>query len=649
MIEAVDWAGAWGLRLLAGIFNAFPLRAALAVGRFGGRIAFYFFSRRRNEAYADLKAALDLSLSEKERWNILHRLFEHFGQMFVEVLRSSVFDEAEVNRYVQVHHWERCEPAPERKRGLIFLTAHLGNWELMQLVSGNLGQPIHVLAQKQKHPRMDQYLNQLRQSRGKTVSISQGMGIRGLLKVLQNKGVIGLLGDRSAGKHEGLILPFLGRKATIPVGAFEMARRTGSLLVPCFFIRRKGHFYDFHTEEPIDCGSPEDQDLTVPVTRYVRLLEDVIRKYPEQWLWFGKRWKYTWTKRLLILSDGKPGHEKQSEAIASHFRSVQMQYDRPGMEYLVETIQVRFRSPWHKKLFSLVSLVYIPFAQGRLRFLKTFLEPSSYEKIAMASADFVISAGSGLVPVNLCLVRDFGAKSVVLMKPSFPFNWFRYDLAVIPAHDQGVVPRHSLRPLLAPNTMDAAKLGQDAEKLKSTLRDPSRIKISVFLGGDTRNFTMAISSLEYLFAELQRVSKKNGDYLITTSRRTPDTVVDYFRDRVLQDPSCQMFVAAKEDARSEVVGGMMALAEILVVTEDSISMISEAISTGKKVIVLTFRTTSLPKKHQRFQQLLKDRSVVTVSEPEHLEEAIKQLCGSVDSHFVESEIEMLRKRLQEML
>jgi len=122
---------------------------------------------------------------------------------------------------------------------------------------------------------------------------------------------------------------------------------------------------------------------------------------------------------------------------------------------------------------------------------------------------------------------------------------------------------------------------------------------------------------------MERVGERvNGDYLVTTSRRTPEDVNHFLRERLKQPSHCQLCVIASEDRRPEVVPGMMALADFLIVTEDSLSMISEALSSGKRVVVVKVHRNSLPRKHYRFQEILRTEWGVPVVEIEKLSEVL---------------------------
>ncbi|MBN1688199.1 MAG: mitochondrial fission ELM1 family protein [Candidatus Omnitrophica bacterium] len=649
MVKILDLAGYFVLRGLVGFFNLLPHRIAIGIGSILGRCAYYMSGRRR-VAYADLKSALGNSLSEAERWRVVKKHYAHLGKMLVEILRFPSFDQKILDRVVRIHHRERFEEAIQQGKGVVLLTAHFGNWELLQIVSGILGKPMHVLAREQKHSKLNDFLNDLREIHG-SVSVKRGIAVRDFLRALRKQDLVGILGDQDAGRDGGIIIPFFGRKTTIPTGAFELANRTGAPVLPCFIVRGSGAYHDIFVEPPIETRAHEKSKEFVKcqTEKYVKILENYIGRYPDQWLWEAKRWKYTWTKRLLILSDGKAGHVKQSKALAKAFRDLQDQYDRPGMEYPTRVIDVIFKSGVHRILFPFVCLLILPWAQGRIRWLSFFFKKETSQALVEASADFVISAGASLAPLNLCLAKDSKAKSIVIMKPSFPFQFFRYDLAVIPAHDRGKVPTRIFRRLLALGESEPQKIQEASKKIADEIPLPEKIKISVFLGGPTRHFRMELSKIEVLFSALDRLSKKVGDYLVTTSRRTPDFIARYLKDKIARDRSCQMLVVAKEDPRPEVVLGMMDLADILIVSEDSISMISEAVQTGKKVIVLNLDTKSLPDKHRRFQKALLERSAVVSAAPEELEEKILQVIKLPPSLLLEEEKVALQKILREIL
>ena len=530
------------------------------------------------------------------------------------------------------------------------ITGHFGNWELLQVVSGLKGSPIHVLARDQKYPRLNRLLNRLRESHG-SVAISRGAGVRSLIRALREKKLIGVLGDQSAGKTEGVILPFFGRKTSVPTGAFELAQRTGAAILPSFMVRTQGVKHEIYVEEPLkeDPTLEPEARVASQVQQYLTLLEDFIRKFPNQWLWENKRWKYSWNRKIVILSDGKAGHFKQSEAVAELLAGFKEFHGRPGLEFETESLRVEYRSAWHRKLFFIVAPFMRSWIQGRLHWLRPFFTVETQRAVEKANADFIIAAGSGLAPLQLCLAQETGAKKLVIMKPPFPYNLFSYDLAIVPAHDGGRVPRNTFRCVIMPSAYKTHDRGEEVSQLKARLGENVNVKIAVFLGGATHGFDLTISDMEKLCSTLKRVAPRCGEYAVTTSRRTSAPVERFLKSAFKQHPACRLLVIANEENPPYAIGGMMGTANLLIVTEDSLAMISEAVGSGKRVIVLSLSAGELPDKHYRFHRILNQRGLVTVSSLEDLEKNIAALLQQPAFPVVQREKNALIQRLGELL
>ena len=636
------------LRTLIKGLTCLPFSLAAGLGRFAGKTAFYFLKRRRASAYADLKAVFGDRFSERERWRLIRDHFAHLGQVGMEMLYFPKLKLEDLKPRLKIHHKERHDRVIAAQRPLVLLTAHFGNWEILQVIGTLEGRPIHVLQRPQKQKLIDRILSDLRESRG-SFAISRGMGVRGLIRALRSNQSIGLLGDQDAGKHEGLIMKLFNRKTTVPTGPFELAARTDAVLLPVFIVSKPGGQHEIFVEEPIEHIQPNEDGYRDAMRKYLDLLESYVTKYPEQWLWGAKRWKYSWTKRIAILSDGKLGHVKQSEAVAERFKKVESQYERLGMEYPTQTVRVDYKSVWHRRAFSAAAPFFIPWAQGRMAWLSLFLKPETVRELRGLSADFFISGGSSLTPLNLCLARECRAKSIVLMKPHWPFNYYRYDLALIPAHDRGPMPRETFRTLLVPSLSDDEALGRAGKKLGQSLPNASRIKLGVFIGGPTRDYRFSLESIETVMKAVENVSQQGLDYLVTTSRRTPEGIVRFLKERLSGLNGCQQLIIASEDSRSEVVPGMMQLADTLIITEDSISMISEAVASQKRVIVLGLATETLPHKHRRFLSLLCEKSAIVMASADNLEPMLRRADMVLPASLAREQDDALVRKLETIL
>ncbi len=414
------------------------------MGRFLGETFYHFSGKRVGVAYADIKAVFGSRFPEKDLFKLIRRQYGYLGELFAELMCFPRMTKESMGQVIKIHHEERYLKTLAENKGVIVITGHFGNWELLQFVSNvYYDRPVHLIAAAQKHNRINDFLNSLRGCQGSVViTRSKGMGLLKVFKALKQKKVAGVLCDQDAGKTGGLILPFLGRKTTIQTGPFELALKTGAPLFPCFLVRTNGSEHELFMEDPIWCRATEDPESEIKkgALKFVELLESMIQRFPDQWLWGVKRWKYSWTKRLLVLSNGNPDQTKPAEEIVNRFQEIQTQYGRPGMEYPAKTIQVLFKSVFHRKLFSLFAVLFIPFAQGRLRWLGFFFTPETQKALVESSTDFILSTAPDLAPLSLCLAKDSRAKSIVITKPLFPFNLFRYDLAVSRAAD--ILPAH---------------------------------------------------------------------------------------------------------------------------------------------------------------------------------------------------------------
>ena len=645
MEDLLDRVACFAARLLIFLFEHIPFAVGLRIGDFLGHCVFYV-SKKRRVAYINLKATLGSQLTPGERRKAIRGHFGFMGQNVVEVMSFKQMKCKHHDLNVKIHGLERYEALLRSGHGGVLITAHFGNWELLQVWSGLRGTPIHVLTREQKYPRLNGLINELRESHG-SVSVSRGAGIRGLIRALREKKMIGVLGDQSAGKTDGIILPFFGRRTSVPTGAFQLAHRTDALVMPFFIVRTGGPEHEVYSEEVLkdDPSLAPEARVEFQARQYLKVLEDFIRRFPNQWLWENKRWKYCWDRKIVILSDGKAGHFKQSGAVAEMLASFKEFHGRPGLKFETEEIRVEYRSAFHEAVLFFLAFLMKPWIQGKLHWLVPFFTPETQKAIEQANADFIIAAGSGLAPLQSLLVQETGAKSIVIMNPPFPYCMTDYDLAIVPAHDGGRVPKRTFRSVIMPSGYKTLDRGEDVKHLQSKLGQGVRPALAVFLGGATRDYDLTVSDAEKLCSALKRASLRAGDYMLTTSRRTSAHVERFLKSTLARDPACRFLVIANEDNPSYAAGGMLELADLLIVTEDSLAMISEAVGTGKRVIVLSLGEGELPEKHYRFHQILVQRGLVTLSGLADLEKNITELLKKPATPVLQREKDALIERL----
>ena len=650
MNQFKDTAACWIARALIFVFGILPLELSLKIGSVIGRIVFYL-SSKRHVAYINLKNALGDQLTPEARWKVIRDHYSHIGQNVAEILSFKKLTREYVEKHIKFNGFERFQDLAKSGSGGVLLTAHLGNWELLHTVAGILGAPMHLLAAPQKFPKLDALLNQFRETHG-AVAVTRGsLGIRALIRALHDGKLIGVVCDQSAGKTEGILLPFFGRVTSVPSGPFELAVRTGVPMITCLMMRRKDIEHEVFIGKTLrdDPEKTHEDRVRSLAEQYLNEVESFITAHPDQWLWSNKRWKYSWSRKILILSDGKAGHFKQSEAVAELFEEHKEFHGRSGLRFETQKVHIEYRSKWHQTILSILAPVMKPWIQGRLHWLRPFLKKESAKALETATGDFIIAAGSGLAPIQQLLARETGAKKVVIMKPPFPYSAMHYDLAIVPAHDNGPVPRDNFRCVIMPSAYQVKDRSKDIVQLKKKLRDCEKTKVAVFVGGKAHGFNLTVSDMEKLTTALRKSAKRVGSYMVTTSRRTLKPIEQFLKSMLIRDAACQLLVIANEDNPPYAASGMMGIADILIVTEDSLAMISEAVGTGKKVIVLSLGQGDLPEKHHRFHHILEQRGLVTISCLEDLETNLREIMKKPAHPAIHRERAALVSKIGELL
>jgi Lauroyl/myristoyl acyltransferase len=582
-----------------------------------------FNKKRRLIAYANLKAAFAKEKSPKELRAITKDVYINLCQTFSEIASLTKINKDYVNRFVEVVNMERIENAAKSGSGTILLTAHFGDWELSSLVSAIKGFPITVLAREQKMKRMNELLNRLRESKGCKV-VRKGMSTKNILRELYRKNMVGILSDQDAGK-KGTFVNFFGRPTSAHIGPFEIAKHTGSLILPNFIVRSNGAFHKLYLEEYIDVRQSEGREgLIDGLQRYMSLLEKYIRKYPAQWLWLHKRWKSTPKRTVVVLDDGKAGHLNQSLAVARQIQRARATQNYVPKDTDIVVVHVKYKSKFFRTLLTFASIFVSWRCHGRMWPMKMCLESGSYTDLMKIYADFVVSCGSSLAPVNIFMSKENNAKNVVVMDPAIPFCLNKFNFVIAPKHDKIKQCKNIIMTTLAPNLVDIKMLEDAAGRIKASANITKNNVIGLLIGGDNPEFTLSSVLLKKILSEtLKACGSSDGELLVTTSRRTSPEQESILKEALKDEPRCKLLVIANENNPAGTLAGILALSRAVVVSGESISMISEAVASGKNVIAFELdKKCKGNTKHERLLARLAVDGYVTVARPYELSSAI---------------------------
>lgn len=273
-----------------GGLRALPAAAARPVGAALGDLIWLLGIRRRTVAQ-NLRLVFP-ELSRGQRRRLARRCFRHFGAMTCDTVAMSRLDAVELCRRLTLVGWERLDEAESYGRGMLVLSAHLGNWEVAARPIGLYRGPFHVVVRPFNNPLVYRYLAVERARFGEPQIAKRGAA-KQLFRVVREGGKAGVVMDQRVRPGQGIVLPFLGHPALVTPLPASVALRTGAPAMPLVAWPQPGGRYRVELGEPI-LPPPEkrDEEAVAALTqRYLAALETDIRRHPEQWLWMHRRWR----------------------------------------------------------------------------------------------------------------------------------------------------------------------------------------------------------------------------------------------------------------------------------------------------------------------------------------------------------------------
>ena len=281
-----------GLAFIRVLSSWIPVGLQVRLGAGLGLLSYYGLGKERRKTLAQLQQAFEGERHPEDQRRIARDCFQNLGRTFFEVLNMGRICRSGIERIVSVEGEAGLKTALTSGKGVIFVGAHIGNWELLALVIGRLCR-LTVIAAPVYDPYLGQVMMDLRSANGVHTLVRDTPGsLRKILAQLRKGGVIGIMLDQDT-KTDGVFVPFFHRMAYTTTGAASLALRTGAAVV-VGFIKREGlmnHRVMIHG--PISLASTGDlkRDVEVGTTQLTKMIEDQIRQTPEQWVWMHRRWK----------------------------------------------------------------------------------------------------------------------------------------------------------------------------------------------------------------------------------------------------------------------------------------------------------------------------------------------------------------------
>lgn len=288
-----DGAAYWALRVLLAVAPCIPKTLLYRFCSFLGFSAYYLCAGHRKRTIEHLTSVFGQELCGRRIRSIARGVFVNLGRNCSELLILPKFHREMIHKYVTIDGIERVERAKERGKGVIFITGHIGNWELISSAFIAAGHPGTVIGKRIKFGRYNELITDMRRAIGLGV-VHTDEPPTALFRELRRNRTIGILADQDVKKFDGVFINFMGKRAYTPTAPVVFAERTGAALVPVVIVR-DGQHHILHVEEPITLRNTGDRDadLAYNTLQWSNVLERYIRSYPSQWVWMHRRWRTT--------------------------------------------------------------------------------------------------------------------------------------------------------------------------------------------------------------------------------------------------------------------------------------------------------------------------------------------------------------------
>lgn len=277
------------LRRISRGFSAFRLTTALRIGRNLGGLAYTLARRHRAEVLAEMQRSFrGDSLNEAQ--DRLHRVYKHVAMNYAEVFRWIGGGSEELDGRIKETGIENLEAALARGKGVLVLTAHLGNWDLLGLWAARRYR-LTIISKELRQPGVNRFWMEARREAGLDI-VPARRSYRACLGVLKKNGLLGFILDQNALAHEGVFVDFFGKPACTRSGLAFLSAHARAPVVPAFMHRKLDGTHQLEIlpllEPPAD---REPATLLAATQRYTRIIEDAIRQHPDQWIWMHRRWR----------------------------------------------------------------------------------------------------------------------------------------------------------------------------------------------------------------------------------------------------------------------------------------------------------------------------------------------------------------------
>jgi len=289
------------------IVGLIPRHKAAMLSRGLGNAWFVLDRRHRKVALDNLTYVFGCEKSPTEIRQMARRIFANLVRVLFEMGWAYRSSPEEVARHVRIDGLIHLQQAYRKGRGVMVLTGHLGSWELLSDAAGVLGYPMNVIYRPLDFKPLDWFFANLRSRSGARL-FPKASAMRKVLRSLQDNQLVGTLLDQNSVRRAGVFVDFFGKPACTNKGLALIVQKTRSPVIPIFLVREADKYrMVIGPEIPLSLTGDKNRDMEKNTRQFNRVIEAMIRRYPEQWFWVHRRWK----TRPLNESAHAPPHKDQ--------------------------------------------------------------------------------------------------------------------------------------------------------------------------------------------------------------------------------------------------------------------------------------------------------------------------------------------------
>ncbi len=287
-----EWIAYAVVSTVVKLAGALPRSLARALAEGLARMLFALTPKLRKTAEFNLKLAFR-QWTDAQREATIRGMVRSLGWMAAEFARMPRYTRKNIEEIIVLDGHENFLEGQRRGKGVLFLTAHMGAWELSSYAHAVYGYPLHYMARPLDNTRLDGLVNRYRGLSG-NAPIFKNESARLMLRILKEAGTVGILADQNTMREEGVFVDFFGVPACTTTGIARVALHTGAAVVPGYAVWDESlKKYRLRFEPPLELVRTGDaeRDIVENTERFAKVTEEIIRKYPEQWVWVHARWK----------------------------------------------------------------------------------------------------------------------------------------------------------------------------------------------------------------------------------------------------------------------------------------------------------------------------------------------------------------------